>query len=76
MFGADGAATTTPVARPDTTMLPENAMHSRSPTVARAGTGSVFLSAGTDSPVSAASSVRRFFERHLRCRRVRRQSGA
>ena len=54
-------ATTTPVARPDTTIVPENAMLSRSPTVALAGTGSVFFSAGTDSPVSAASSVRRFF---------------
>ena len=52
-------ATTTPVARPETTMVPENAMHSRSPTVALAVTGSVFLSAGTDSPVSAASSVRK-----------------
>src|SRR6516162_8458122 len=54
-------ATTTPVERPDTTMVPENAMHSRSPTVALVETASVFLSAGTDSPVSAASSVRRFF---------------
>src|SRR5262249_15799438 len=54
-------ATTTPVARPDTTMVPENDMHSRSPTVALAETASVFLSAGTDSPVSAASSVRKFF---------------
>ena len=35
-------------------------MLSRSPTVAFAATGSVVLSAGTDSPVSAASSVRRF----------------
>src|SRR6516165_2931199 len=35
-------------------------MFSRSPTVAFAGTASVPLSAGTDSPVSAASSVRRF----------------
>ena len=32
-------ATTTPVARPDTTIVPENAMHSRSPTVALAETG-------------------------------------
>ena len=38
-------ATTTPVARPDTTMVPENAMLWRSPTVAFAGTGSVDLSA-------------------------------
>ena len=53
--------TTTPVARPDTTIVPENAMHSRSPTVALPETASVFFSAGTDSPVSAASSVRRFF---------------
>ena len=36
-------------------------MHSRSPTVALVATASVLLSAGTDSPVSAASSVRRFF---------------
>ena len=36
-------------------------MHSRSPTVALSETGSVFFSAGTNSPVSAASSVRRFF---------------
>ena len=36
-------------------------MLSRSPTVEFAATGSVVLSAGTDSPVSAASSVRRFF---------------
>ena len=36
-------------------------MHSRSPTVALPETASVFFSAGTDSPVSAASSVRRFF---------------
>ena len=35
-------------------------MLSRSPTVAFSETGSVVLSAGTDSPVSAASSVRRF----------------
>ena len=41
-------------------MVPENAMLSRSPTVAFSETGSVVLSAGTDSPVSAASSVRRF----------------
>src|SRR5215467_9021609 len=53
--------TTTPVARPETTSVPENAMFARSPTVALADTGSVDLSAGTDSPVSAASSVRRFF---------------
>ena len=51
-----------PVARPDTTMVPEKAMH-----VAVADgriwrrPASVVLSAGTDSPVSAASSVRRFF---------------
>ena len=45
-------ATTTPVARPDTTRVPENAMFSRSPTVAAAGTGPVVLLAGTDSPVS------------------------
>ena len=54
-------ATTTPVARPDTTMVPEKAMLSRSPTVDFSVTGSVVFSAGTDSPVSAASSVRRFF---------------
>ena len=36
-------------------------MHSRSPTVALADTTSVVLSAGTDSPVSAASSVRKLF---------------
>ena len=35
-------------------------MFSRSPTVAFAGATSVDFSAGTDSPVSAASSVRRF----------------
>src|SRR6516225_1894491 len=42
--------TTTPVARPDTTMVPENAMLSRSPTVAFAGTASTPFSAGTDFP--------------------------
>ena len=35
-------------------------MPSRSPTVALSGHGAVDLSEGTDSPVSAASSVRRF----------------
>ena len=54
-------ATTTPFARPDTTRVPEKAMLARSPTVALAELGATFLSAGTDSPVSAASSVRRFF---------------
>jgi hypothetical protein len=42
-------------------MVPENAMPPRSPTVAFAGTASTLFSAGTDSPVRAASSVRRFF---------------
>ncbi len=36
-------------------------MLSRSPTVDLSATGSEVFSAGTDSPVSAASSVRRFF---------------
>src|SRR3974377_1801902 len=53
--------TTTPVARPETTRVPENAMLLRSPTVALADTGLVDLSVGTASPVSAASSARRFF---------------
>ena len=38
-------ATTTPVARPDTTMVPENPMLWRLPTVVFAGMGSVDLSA-------------------------------
>ncbi|MDT4837681.1 hypothetical protein FQZ97_714200 [compost metagenome] len=36
-------------------------MFSRSPTVAFSATGPAVFSAGTDSPVRAASSVRRFF---------------
>src|SRR6516225_4984180 len=36
-------ATTTPVARPETTIVPENAMFSRSPTVAFAGTVSPLI---------------------------------
>ena len=42
-------------------MISEKAMFSRSPTVALTETVAVVLSLGTDSPVSAASSVRRFF---------------
>src|SRR5215472_11101361 len=53
-------ATTTPVPRPDETKVPENAMPFRSPTVAFSATALIVLSIGTDSPVSAASSVRRF----------------
>ena len=54
-------ATTMPVALPETTIVPEKAMLSLSPTVAFSGTASAVFSEGTDSPVRAASSVRKFF---------------
>ena len=53
-------ATTTPVARPATTRVEENAMPTRSPSATSAGTASVDLSTACDSPVSADSSTRRF----------------
>ncbi|MBN9172304.1 MAG: hypothetical protein J0I50_10480, partial [Microbacterium sp.] len=43
---------------PAETIVPENAIEARSPTPAPAATGAMSFDAGTDSPVSAASSIR------------------
>jgi len=48
---------TTPRPVPQETSEPPKAMLRRSPRLASSATGSVVLSTGTDSPVSAASSI-------------------
>ena len=57
-------------ALPPATKVPENAIERRSPSGASAATGSGDFSTGTDSPVSAASSICR-----LRARIRRRSAG-
>ena len=51
-------AVTMPRPCPAETIVPENAIEARSPTPAPASTASVCFDEGTDSPVSAASSIR------------------
>ena len=51
-------AVTMPRPCPAETIVPENAIDARSPTPASSATGPVCFDDGTDSPVSAASSIR------------------